>query len=180
MSDPPGRQTRPARSNRRQSWYGHGSSTSVEKDGFGRFLDDLVYVFADVSVFAVPFLWSVLLSEDFSYFGLKSTTLFAWTAMVLVGAALRGGWIPPLGSDVRGWVSLSPALALLRLVFYNAVLVAATAGPRSRSSSVCWSGASRCGDTRGSRSCTVGCFPSWSESCQFFDSEKSSLNGQGR
>lgn len=128
MSDRRGRQTRQAESSARRGWYGHGESVSIEKSGFGRFLDDLAYVFADVSVTGLPALWYVLLSPDVRAFGPKTTTLLAWTAMVLTGAVIRGGWVRPPWTDVRGWVSLRSWLVLFRLCYYNPVLLVAAYG----------------------------------------------------
>lgn len=128
MSDPPGRDTRTARSDRRRSWYGTGKLITVEKNGFGRWLDDVAYAFADISIAGLPILWYVLLSEDLGYFGLKSAALVAWLTMVLGAATIRGGWITPLGTDVPGWVTPSLSLAVLRLGFYNAALGVAAYG----------------------------------------------------
>lgn len=56
MPGPPGRDPRSARSNERQSFAGHGTRTTVEKDGIGLFIDDAVYAFADVSISCLPVL----------------------------------------------------------------------------------------------------------------------------
>ena len=128
MSDRPSRQTRAAESRRRQSWHGMGEGTASEKDRVGVLLDDVTYVFADVSVFALPTLAWVLTSADLDWFGVKAMTPAAWIPMVLVGALIRGGWIRPVGTDVRGWVTMTPWLVLFRLGYYNAALAAAAFG----------------------------------------------------
>lgn len=126
MSDPPGRDTRRARSNSRRTWYGLGQSASIEKNWFGRWLDDVAYAFAEVSILGLPALWVVMQSTDLGAFGLKATALVAWTTMVLGAATIRSGFLTPLGTDVRGWVTLSPSLILFRLVYYNAALAIAS------------------------------------------------------
>jgi len=128
MASPPGRRTKAADSTRRSSWYGLGTRHYADKDRFGRFLDDLVFTFADVSVFAIPSLVVVAGSVDRRPFGLKATAFVAWLTMVTTAALLRGGWLRPLGTAVRGWVSWTPAMLLLRLAYYNAVLTLATVG----------------------------------------------------
>lgn len=128
MTDVPGRETRPAESTSRRSWYGLGTTITLEKNAFGRFLDDLVRVFADVSLASLPFLWVILLSPDVRLYGVKTGALLAWAGLVLGGTLLRGGWIRPLGTEVRGWVTLAPVLVGLRLVYYNVALAVATFG----------------------------------------------------
>ncbi len=124
--DHPCRATRAARSKRRGGWFGHGQIATTEKSGFGRFLDDVVYAFADVSVPLIPSLFFVSVATPNRFFGLKTSALVAWTTMVIVGALIRGGWIPPLATETRGWVSLAPALLLFRVVYFNAFFAAVT------------------------------------------------------
>ncbi|WP_423744447.1 hypothetical protein V5735_16160 (plasmid) [Haladaptatus sp. SPP-AMP-3] len=126
--DHPCRSTRAARSHRRGSWFGHGQITSTEKSGFGRFLDDIVYAFADVSLPLIPFLWYVRVGAPNRFFGLKTSAFVGWMTMVVVAALIRGGWLPPLATETRGWVSLAPALLLFRLVYFNGVLAAVAYG----------------------------------------------------
>lgn len=128
MSSRPGRRTKAARSTRRSSWYGLGTRTYEEKDRFGRFLDDLVFMFADVSLFGVVFLAGAVRSGDLRPFGLQSTALLAWLTMAVSAAVLRGGWVRPPFTPVRGWVSWQPSMLLLRLVYYNAALSLAVVG----------------------------------------------------
>ncbi|WP_101297413.1 hypothetical protein [Halegenticoccus soli] len=122
MSDPPSRQTKAAQSRRRWTWSGLGEGAQAEKDGFGLFIDDVVFVFAEISVLSLPVLYAVMVTEPQSYFGAKTSALVAWMTMVAVGALIRGGWVTPLGSDVPGWVSLTPSLILLRFAYYNLLL----------------------------------------------------------
>jgi hypothetical protein len=128
MASPPGRRTKAADSTRRSSWYGLGTRHYAEKDRFGRFLDDLVFTFADVSLFAMPSLMVVAGSVDVRPFGLKATAFVAWLAMVLTAALLRGGWVRPPWTAVRGWVSWTPSILALRLVYYNLALALAVVG----------------------------------------------------
>jgi hypothetical protein len=126
--DHPCRATRAARSSRRGSWFGHGQIATTEKSGFGRFLDDIVYAFADVSVPLIPFLVFVSVATPNRFFGLKTSALVAWMTMVVVTALIRGGWLPPLASETRGWVALAPALLLFRVAYFNVLLAIATYG----------------------------------------------------
>jgi hypothetical protein len=136
MPEPPGRDTRPANSTSRSDWYGHGTAVTVEKSAFGRFIDDVVFVFADISFTSLPFFLYLLSSPNAVASGSKPATLVVWLSMVLVGAAVRGGWITPPGTSVKGWISLSPWLLLLRLLYYNSVLVVAFFGSRVLSTSL--------------------------------------------
>src|SRR6056297_2826446 len=99
MTDRPARQTRAATTRRRQSWSGWGEGSVAEKDGVGVFLDDVTYVFADVSVFGLPLLAVVLVSGGNEWVGLKTAALVAWLTMVAVGTLIRGGWVTPLATD---------------------------------------------------------------------------------
>lgn len=128
MGDPPGRETRPARSARRSSWYGLGKTTTVEKDGVGRFIDDLVYAFADVSLAGLPVLWHVATTATNRYAGVKTAALVAWTTMVVGAAAIRGGWVTPLGTSVPGWVSVTPLLVVFRVFYFGVALAVAAYG----------------------------------------------------
>jgi len=124
----PGRQTRPAYTTKRRSWYGYGKTAQFEKSGFGRFLHDTTSIFGEVSVLGLPALLVVAAAGEPAYYGLTTAVLVAWATMVFVGTLIRGGWIRPLATDVLGWVSFSPALLGLRLVYYNAVLIGAGYG----------------------------------------------------
>ena len=129
MPQPPGRDTKPAHSRKRRTWAaGDGSLATVEKDGFGLWIDDVVYAFADISIPCLPVLYLVLVTSGVEFFGTKSAAMVAWTAMMLGAGTLRGGWVSPLGTSVRGWVSLTLPLVALRLVYYNLVLGVAAYG----------------------------------------------------
>ena len=122
MRGPPTRQTRAATERRRWTWHGLGTAAQTDKDGVGVFLDDVVYVFAEISFLSLPVLYAVMMGAGRAYFGVKTGVFAAWMAMVLVGTLIRGGWLTPLATDVPGWVSLKPSLVVLRLVYYNAVM----------------------------------------------------------
>ena len=123
-NDAPGRKTAPAYTRRRRIWYGMGKTGSDEKSAFGRFLHDVPYVYAEISVVSLPALWYVLLTVRNGGFGVMGSALVVWTAMTLVATVIHMGSIRPLATGTLGWVSLSPSLVGLRLVYYNlAVLV---------------------------------------------------------
>lgn len=129
MTQPPGRNTKPAQSRKRRSWAaGDGSITTVEKDGFGVWIDDIVYAFADISVPSIPILYIVLTTAGIEFFGVKNAAMIVWMTMVVGAGTIRGGWVTPLATDVRGWVSITPSLILLRLLYYNIVIALATYG----------------------------------------------------
>ncbi|MFC6904256.1 hypothetical protein [Halalkalicoccus tibetensis] len=48
--------------------------------------------------------------------------------MTLVATAIHTGLVRPLVTDTLGWVSITPALVGLRLVYYNLTLLAASYG----------------------------------------------------
>jgi len=102
-----------------------------EKDGVGVFLDDVAYVFADVSVLGLPTLSLVLLAGANRWAGLKTAALVAWLTMVAVGALIRGGWVTPPATDAPGWVAMTPWLVALRVGYYNAALALAAYGGRA-------------------------------------------------
>lgn len=128
MKKAPGRDTRPAYSRERRTWYGHGTLTRAEKSGFGRVLHDASYIFGDISVLSLPVLL-IIMSVDPPDDGLLTLgALVAWMTMWAVGTTIRGGWISPLATDTLGWVSLRPALLGLRLVYYNLVIAVGAVG----------------------------------------------------
>ncbi len=124
----PGREADIAESSRRRVFYGYGSSTTVEKTGFGRFLDDTVRIYAEVSVFALPVLLYIMDYPAGGWFDAKATGLVAWSAMTVVGALIRGGWLQPPLTDAPGWVRLTPWLIALRVGYLPAILAASTFG----------------------------------------------------
>lgn len=132
----PVRQTREATSRRRESWSGFGERNVAEKDGVGVFLDDVVYVFADISVLSLPTLAVVMHTTPRHWFGVKGAALVAWLTMVATGALIRGGWVTPLATDALGWVTLTPWLIPFRLVYFNATLALAAFGGRAAEGAV--------------------------------------------
>lgn len=124
----PGRQTGPATTATRRSWYGHGTLTRVEKPPFNRYLHDVTYTFADVSIPSLPVLVLVMLSSVEPGFGPVPATMVGWATLVVVAAAIRGGWIQPLATDAPGWVAVTLSLVAVRLIYYNLVLFAAAYG----------------------------------------------------
>lgn len=123
MKRVPGRDTKPAYSAERRTWYGHGTLTRAEKPPVRRYLHDVTYVFSELSVLGLPAIVLAFLFPDTSAYGVSAATLVAWLTMTAVAAGIRGGWIPPLATDVRGWLSLAPSLILLRVVYYNVVFL---------------------------------------------------------
>ena len=111
------------RQRRRQTFYGLGDITGVEKNVYGRFFDDVVYTFAEVSVLSLPALWWVLLFVPVSeYFGTKNATLLAWLTMAFGVALFRGRLVSPPKTDFDGWIGLAPSLVVFRLFYYNIAL----------------------------------------------------------
>lgn len=124
----PARDTRPATSRRRRTWYGFGSQARVEKHPAACVLHDAAYVFGDVSFASLPVLFVIFLSQDPGAFGVVTTGMIAWATLVATAVAIRGGWIRPFGTDTLGWVSLKLTLVALRLVYYNVALGLAVFG----------------------------------------------------
>ncbi|MCU4751680.1 hypothetical protein OB919_06750 [Halobacteria archaeon AArc-curdl1] len=122
MKRAPGRDTRPAYSDERRTWYGYGTLTRAKKSPWRRFLHDTSTVFADISIFGLPALLLALFFPDASPYGVGATALTLWITMTAVAAVIRGGWIVPLGTEVRGWVSISFWLIVLRILYYNLVI----------------------------------------------------------
>ncbi len=122
--DVPGRDTRPAYSSRRRTWYGHGTLTLAEKSPPNRFLHDATYIFADISIFALPALLYVMGTDVGTTGVLSAVTLTTWLSMVAVATAIRGGWLKPLATDTLGWLAFRPVSVGigLRVVAYNLIL----------------------------------------------------------
>lgn len=125
---PPGRETAAARSRKRRIWYGYGSLARGEKNGLGLFLHDTTRVFAEVSVLSLPCLFLIMGTPPSGVFDAKATGLLAWLTMTLIGTFIRGGWIRPLASPSLGWVRLAPSLLVLRLGYFNIVMLLAAFG----------------------------------------------------
>ncbi|NGM69409.1 hypothetical protein G6M89_10380 [Natronolimnobius sp. AArcel1] len=127
----PGRQTGPATSTTRRTWYGYGKLSRTEKSGFGRFLHDCSSIFGDISMPALPMLLVVLLNPDPSGFGPVGAAIVTWATLILVGTLIRGGWIKPFATDTLGWVSITPVLVLVRIVYFNSAIALAVFGSTS-------------------------------------------------
>lgn len=124
----PGRKTRPAYSRRRRVWYGYGKQASDEKSRFGLLLHDAPYLFTEVSVLGLPALGYVFVVDFAGDVGITGTTFVVWLTMTALATAIHTGLVRPLATGTLGWVSISPTLVALRLVYYNLVLVVAAYG----------------------------------------------------
>lgn len=101
-----------------------GKTGSDEKSAFGRFLHDVPYVYAEISVVSLPVLCYISLTVLNGGYGVTGLALVTWTTMTVAATMVHMGSIRPLATGTLGWVSLSPSLVGLRLVYYNlAVLV---------------------------------------------------------
>jgi hypothetical protein len=105
-----------------------GETGSDEKSAFGRFLHDVPYLYAEISVLSLPALWYVLLTASDGGYGVTGSALVAWTAMTLVATTIHMGLIRPLATGTLGWVTLRPSLVGLRLVYYNLVVLLGSYG----------------------------------------------------
>ncbi|WP_132058419.1 hypothetical protein [Halorussus amylolyticus] len=161
MADRPGRQTDAARSRRRRGWDGDSLGSMVEKDRVGVFLDDVAYVFADVSISSIPILYVVLTNASNEWYGVKASAAVAWAALVVVGTLIRGGWIRPLATDAPGWVSLAPWLLAFRLVYFNAALALAAYGGGAVNAA--WSSGVSVGFAAAVGALSAGAFPRLAE-----------------
>lgn len=125
---PPGRETQAADSTERRIWYGHGTLGRVEKDPLGMFLQDVIRIYAEISVLSLPVLVLVMLLPPGVWYDATATALVAWMLMTAVGTLIRGGWIQPLATETAGWVTLSPWLLALRVVYFNLAFVVSAFG----------------------------------------------------
>lgn len=124
----PGRKTRPAYTSRRRGWYGWGKTGSSEKNTFGRFLHDIPFIFVEIAIFSLPVLmWIASTVQDTGY-GVSGSALVGWTTMTVVATAIHMGLIRPFATDTLGWVSITPSLVGLRIVYYNVVLLLVSYG----------------------------------------------------
>jgi hypothetical protein len=125
---PPGRETQAADSTERRIWYGYGTLGRAEKDPLGMFLQDVVRIYAEISVLSLPVLVVVMLLPPGVWYDATATALVAWMLMTVVGTLIRGGWVQPLVTETRGWVTLSPWLLALRVVYFNLTFVLSAFG----------------------------------------------------
>ncbi len=124
----PGRETAVAESSERRGWHGYGTLSRVEKSGFGCLFHDTSRVFGEVAVLGLPALVCVWISPQETFVGATAMALLAWLVMTLVGTLVRGGWIHPPATPTPGWVTLSPWLLILRVFYFNPVLLVASFG----------------------------------------------------
>ncbi|WP_058366574.1 hypothetical protein [Haloparvum sedimenti] len=133
---PPGRATDAAESHERRGWRGYGTTERGEKDPVGLLLHDATAAYADVAVFSLPVLIFLMDLPPTGTYSYKFAGLVALVTMAGTATLLRGGWVPALASETRGWVTYAPALLALRAGYYNAVLLAATVGTVGAASAV--------------------------------------------
>lgn len=124
MSSPPKAVDDPeTRSDRRWTW-GLNGPQMTEKNAYGRFLDDVVAAFAEVSIPGLPALWFLMYQgQPFGITDLKLAALATWVAMVLGVAAFRSGLLPTPGIGYDGWVAARPSLLLFRVPYYSLTIV---------------------------------------------------------
>lgn len=109
-------------------WFGWGQTGSAEKNVYGRFLHDLPYVFLEVFGLSLPASYYVLSTVVDGGFGVTGAAFVAVTTMTIVATVLHMGLIRPLATETLGWVSTTPLLVGVRLVYYNLVLLVAAYG----------------------------------------------------
>ncbi|WP_331233177.1 hypothetical protein [Natronorarus salvus] len=119
----PGRKTRPAYTDRRQIWYGMGKRGSDEKGTVAQLLHDVPTLFAEVFVLGFPAIAYVYVADFDGGAGLSGPTFVLWITMTAVGTAIHAGLVRPPFTEFLGWVTLSPSLVVLRVVYYNLVLI---------------------------------------------------------
>jgi len=119
----PGRKTRPAYTDRRQIWYGMGKRGSDEKGLFAQLLHDVPTLFAEVFVLGFPAIAYVFVTDFDGGAGLAGPAFVLWMTMTGVGTAIHAGLVRPPFTEFLGWVTLAPSLVVLRLLYYNLVLV---------------------------------------------------------
>lgn len=109
-------------------WFGWGRTGSVEKNVYGRFLHDLPYVFLEVFGLSLPASYYVLSTVVDGGFGVTGAAFVAVLTMTIVATVIHMGLVRPLATDTLGWVSMTPSLVGVRLVYYNLVLLVAAYG----------------------------------------------------
>ena len=128
MSSPPKAVDSPeARDTRRWTWSSKGPQT-IEKNVYGRFIDDTVTAFAEVSIAGLPALWHIMYqgrAEPFGITDLTLASLVAWITMVLGVAAMRGRLLSPSKVKYEGWVPFTPSLLLFRVPYYSLAFIIA-------------------------------------------------------
>ena len=125
---PPRREPEAADSTERRIWYGYGTLGRAEKDPLGMLLQDVIRIYGEVTVLSLPILLLVHILPPGVWYDATGTALVAWILMTLVGTLIRGGWVQPLATDTPGWVTLSPWLLVLRVLYFNGTFVVAAFG----------------------------------------------------
>ena len=118
-----GRKTRPAYSRQRRTWFGWGQTGSAEKSIFEQFLHDIPYVFLEVFGLSLPASYYILSTVLDGGYGITGTAFVAVLTMTIVATVIHIGLIRPLATETLGWVSITPALVGVRLVYYNLALL---------------------------------------------------------
>ena len=86
-----------------------------EKEGIEEWTESFFFAIGEVTFLGVPAFYLLMDAEPNG--PLKYSALFAWLAFCLSVGTLRGHWI-----DID-WPPVTPALALLRLVYYDIVIL---------------------------------------------------------
>jgi hypothetical protein len=100
-----------------------GKRGSDEKGLFAQYLHDVPTLFAEVFVLGFPAIAYVFVADFDGGAGLAGVAFVLWMTMTAVGTAVHAGTLRPPFTDVLGWVTLAPSLVVLRIVYYNLVLV---------------------------------------------------------
>jgi hypothetical protein len=93
-------------------------------------------------VLSLPALFAIMAYPASGWYDAKATGLVAWLTMTFVGTLVRGGWVAPLATSTRGWVTLAPWLLVLRVGFFNLVVALAAFGGLAVGVAVGWPPAS--------------------------------------
>lgn len=119
---PPGRETTAATTNYRHGWIGVGSRSGSEKTIPGKVLADIGRIAGEIGILTIPTMVYLPIAAGNSI-GMFDAWIAALTTMLVVGTLLRGGWIAPPLTESPGWARLFPTLILLRVLYFNGVLL---------------------------------------------------------
>ena len=125
---PAGREQSAAETNVRRGWYGWGQLSAVEKHPLGVFLNDITRVFAEVAILSGPVFLALPFLPNGGQFDIFNMWLPALTGLVLVGSAVRAGWVHPPWTPSPGWVRLFATLIVLRLLYFSVAFLVAIYG----------------------------------------------------
>ncbi|KZN24738.1 hypothetical protein A4G99_10395 [Haladaptatus sp. R4] len=89
--------------------------TREEKEGIEEWTESFFFAVGEVTFLCVPAFYVLMDAEPNG--PLKFSALFGWLALCLSVGTFRGHWI-----DID-WPQVTPALVLLRFVFYDAVIL---------------------------------------------------------